>query len=326
MMDWLSVHVFYNDDQDGLITGCIGPLIATSKRSTAISEAFFLRHWERGPHVRLRLLGQAPSLEENRAHLKSCIGAYLRANPSRGLIPTPELQKINLRLGGLEPGSDGTAELFPDNSVQFIPYKPEYAKYGGRLGVRAAERFFDRSTEVSLMALERCKGNTRKRLGVALSFVLMGVLAFRVPEDDVLGFLDRYARRWVAYVSGPLVAAQERWDESYRRQRPALAKIARSILGSEFESDPVLSAWWEAVEEVYATVRTLDAEDKLALGDFRRYDRCPEPSARYFLLSNYLHTTNNRLGVRPWEESYIAHLCARTIGDTVAYPAEWGAS
>ena len=52
---WLSLHFFHHGDLDRLLVECVGPLVLALKREGAIAESFFLRYWNGGPHIRLRL-------------------------------------------------------------------------------------------------------------------------------------------------------------------------------------------------------------------------------------------------------------------------------
>jgi thiopeptide-type bacteriocin biosynthesis protein len=52
---WISLHVFYTGPLDRVITEAVGSLVGTFTSKGSIDGYFFLRYWESGPHLRLRL-------------------------------------------------------------------------------------------------------------------------------------------------------------------------------------------------------------------------------------------------------------------------------
>src|SRR5215475_1105633 len=91
--DWVSAHVFYQGDLTELLVNGIVPLTRelTHDGMAALLCGtpgwFFLRYWEGGPHLRLRVL---PALRCDRAVIEALIterlGQHLREQPSTELM------------------------------------------------------------------------------------------------------------------------------------------------------------------------------------------------------------------------------------------------
>lgn len=119
---WQSVHVFYYDEhKDDLILNAVRPLM--SDMSGKIDRAFFVRHWLRGPHLRLRfeatdaqLVGVVPPLIEQH------IAGYLHAHPSTTTLDEQALRPIYERLAEEEAEEGPVLPLYLDNSIHYMNY------------------------------------------------------------------------------------------------------------------------------------------------------------------------------------------------------------
>ena len=85
MSEWISLHIFYQGNLDDVITGCVGPMV--SHLSNSISQLFFLRYWDGGPHLRLRLkpVDVAAIPELTSASILE-INQFLRRTPSVSVL------------------------------------------------------------------------------------------------------------------------------------------------------------------------------------------------------------------------------------------------
>ena len=88
MSTWISAHIFHAGDLDALITRVAGPLVSDLNPEGF----FFLRYWEGGPHLRLRMRVSDPGAAERellaraRAHLQHERGGMPR-HEGRDLLP-----------------------------------------------------------------------------------------------------------------------------------------------------------------------------------------------------------------------------------------------
>jgi thiopeptide-type bacteriocin biosynthesis protein len=163
-------------------------------------------------------------------------------------------------------------------------YEPELDKYGGPVGVELAETVFQVSSEVTLALLTDPDGGvaTHRR---ALALVLMRQAA-RATELDAGAeeFWQRYEWYWSGGTAG--AARRSRYLELARERRA------------------------RAVEQLDEVIRWPCLGPLLARYDdaLHRYAAGPPPIPPADAVRHQVHLTNNRLGIPPAEEGFLARL------------------
>jgi thiopeptide-type bacteriocin biosynthesis protein len=99
---WVSLHVFHGSGTDLLITRAVADLVRSLDADEQLAGFFFIRYWEGGPHLRLRLLPRTPDLateveQRATAELKRLLGRP----PDQRSMGHPALGRA---CGGLRPG------------------------------------------------------------------------------------------------------------------------------------------------------------------------------------------------------------------------------
>jgi hypothetical protein len=305
---WGSLHIYHHADHDALLVGCVAPLSRWFKSEGLASLVFYLRYWRGGPHVRLRFLAPDPVAREAAlavAHVS--VTDHLRLYPSDRALDPKAFRAVERQFAELEGEPIEDAPLRPDNSCWIEPYEPELAKYGGVRGAAIAEVLFDASTSVALPLLEQAIVSPGKRLGHAFCMLLAGSIAFGVPIDELPAFFASYHRMWARYVHA---SAAGDWGTRLAENRDRLAEHARPLLEGKPSPQTSVRAWQEAMTNAGAAVRTKAILDEV---------RAPIPAEHkhLFLLVNYLHTHNNRLGVTTAEEAYLGFLVQHVVEDLV---------
>ena len=147
MSTWISAHIFHAGDLDALITQVAGPLAGDLNPDGF----FFLRYWEGGPHLRLRLRGSDPGRAER--ELAGRAPAHLRAHPSARAATQQQYATAAARLASGErlPGHDD--RLHANDTVEFIAYRPEHHAYGNPECMTAVEEHFTESSRLALRVL-----------------------------------------------------------------------------------------------------------------------------------------------------------------------------
>src|SRR5215468_5358520 len=154
--DWVSAHVFYQGDLTELLANGIVPLTRelTHGDTAPAWGWFFLRYWDGGPHVRLRVLS-APG--RDRAVIEALIierlGQYLRARPSTEQMRQADYAQLAAVLAAREQMPTYAERLYPNNSVVFLPYRREHHRYGYGASVQAVERHFVESSQLAVRLL-----------------------------------------------------------------------------------------------------------------------------------------------------------------------------
>jgi len=190
---WLSAHLFYNEPWEKFLTQAVTPFVAQILTNGLAEQFFFIRYWEKGPHIRLRFKGNPEVLENQvKPKLVQYFLDYFQAHPSQRTDPTG-LSEI-----------PAAYQWYPNNSIQFISYEPETERYGGEAGILIAESQFQASSE-AVLAVMREKNNWDydQALGTAIQLHLGFAFAAGMDFSETVAFFAGIFRNWLprAYFS-----------------------------------------------------------------------------------------------------------------------------
>ena len=332
--EWVSAHLFYQGSLDAVALELVSPVIdelteagvhvgrgsAFAVPSTHVGRGsafavpstrgcFFLRHWDGGLHVRLRV--HTAEGAEVRARILERAERFFAAHPSKPRM-TPEDYLVQAeKLARLEGATDYARALAPNDSVAFVPYRPEHAKYGEGAAMEAVERHFAESSRLALDLL-RAAPSPNERDTAAYSFML---LAWFLGEPDLARLLPQVAA--AAHPPDPPRGSPALWraalDKRYRDQRDRLSAIASQLRTLAVRAGELPEAGSLAIWARSAT-RLRDAlEAEGAAGRFPPGDE-PGPAAVLRVLDRCAHLVCNRIGISLNDESYLRMLAARTVG------------
>ncbi|MGZ3146074.1 thiopeptide-type bacteriocin biosynthesis protein [Lentzea chajnantorensis] len=167
-MTWTGLHcrVSWNrTDVDTFIADALAPAMAGH-------EWYFLRYWETGPHLRVRV--------------KDATGDQvgdLTATLTR-LIAAQDFQ----------PGTDDP-DWLPHGDVREVEYVPETERYGGREALPVAEEVFCRSTEVALAVLRAARTDSA-RLTAAIDLTIATARALDLNLPQAASWLRSLGAGW----------------------------------------------------------------------------------------------------------------------------------
>jgi len=292
---WRGVHVHDHGSHDTLLMDHLGPNLAERSRY------FFIRYWEGGPHIRLRLDTRD---EQSFLDLVDSIRASVAGRPNLEASRAGAFQRTQRVLALLEGKPPEDTDAVAHGHVRVAGYQPEYGKYGGPRGVAIAEDLFVASSRLCLDLLPVMSPAGAPRLVLGVSTMLSALVGAGMTEPEIIEFLARYTHVWSGYVS------RESW-----RGWPARAAGDRAIVSDAVSAvlsgnpDLAVVEWRDVVA---GAVRAVRAEGEALLRDVtasgplsgRKLD---------FLVCHYLHTHNNRLGVLPDEEAYLAYLARNVL-------------
>ncbi|MFF4287581.1 lantibiotic dehydratase C-terminal domain-containing protein [Streptomyces sp. NPDC001633] len=314
--DWVCAHVFYDTDQDALLTRCVGPLVTELEQRALIQRYFFLRYWEGGPHVRLRLL---PSRARDRAGVAEVaerrLGAFLAESPAPDVVDRSRFAQVAQGLAGLEgrAGHDGTVRA--NNTAEFLPYEREHADYGRGPAIAAVERHFCESSRLALSVVS-AGASVEQRALLAFDLVV-GVFALC---DEVR---DRWARHGgppLPFGSGPEAADVE---PRYRAQREQLQARARHTweLAARPPGNDQRGYWLASVRRLRDELHHLEETGQFVadwadspLAEPLDLAATAHPATSLVLL-RCAHLVNNRLGLTLWQENQLRFLVGRVLSE-----------
>ncbi|MBC3841181.1 hypothetical protein GXW82_15410 [Streptacidiphilus sp. 4-A2] len=199
---WVSAHVFTAHPLDLALRQLL-PGVCEDLRQRGAADGFFF--WQSGPHLRLRVRARtAEAVPEVRAALAGQAAMFFQLQPSEPTMTESQYRVLAERFSAMEPGSEpGT--LAPNDSLAFVDYRPEHAKYGRGAALRAAEQCFGECSELALDAIVAGWDQSRR---LAHCFALLaGSLGPQGPA------MSRAA---------PAIT------EQYRQRRESLLPVARS--------------------------------------------------------------------------------------------------
>ncbi|MEU9098407.1 lantibiotic dehydratase C-terminal domain-containing protein [Streptomyces sp. NPDC048361] len=195
---WVSACVFTGHPLDLVVRTLIPGAVAELRRQGLADRFFFLRHWQGGPHLRLR--PATPAAEPAvRLVLRDHAAELFRRIPSSREMTERQYQSLAAQLAAREPGSE-PGVLAPNDSLAFDSYRPEHGKYGHGVALRAAEEAFATCSELAVAAVQAEWSQARR---AAHCFALLtGALDQEAgpgrPTPDVLA---QYGNRRAALLS-----------------------------------------------------------------------------------------------------------------------------
>ncbi|MBV9312702.1 MAG: thiopeptide-type bacteriocin biosynthesis protein [Pseudonocardia sp.] len=311
---WVSAHLFHRGDLDRVITDAVVPVVDQLSTVDAIDGYFFLRYWEGGPHLRLRLRPRPPAdASRVRAAVVEHCSRYFAEHPSPpGVQTAEEYRVLAQRMAVAERLTQYDAVLHPADTVAWIPYRPEHTAYGWPPTLTAVETHF---VESSAIAMDLLTAGTPpgQRHAVALGMLM---LTLAVCEPD----LTRIARRLHAMTKTPRVTA----DDGYLSISPALRTQARELWAQASDTGSghgPLASWLASIRTLYTQLTVAHALGQFAPTDadspLSRLTKAAGPDAPAVaqVVLRCTHLLCNRLGIHTAAEAHLTSLVARALID-----------
>jgi hypothetical protein len=314
---WQAFHVFYHGDIDTLLLDCVGPLIHRLRRERIGGEYFFVRYWNGGPHLRLRIrpMGDPDTLH---AAVLTALGDFLRGNPAGRSLSHEDyaqqmvhMQTIHDSIHVPEPSEP----LQPADSVQSRDYAFDAFRYGrGSEAEAISEGHFCRASEMAMYVIAQTRGNmdARMTLGLYLTAALASALDVETEHAASL-FSKATGLLKILYPaeSGDILSSQG--FPNYEQQRGQLAALLSQLRnrGTCPDHDAglnrLLDVWRSELRSKLGRLRELRAGGETAL------------PAEHLVALDYMHMTNNRLGIGVSHECYAYYLVANALRETMPF-------
>lgn len=297
--EWLSAHIFFNGDAreagDQVVLGVIAPLSEQLAREHLVDSHFFIRYSEHGQHVRLRV---KPRNREARECLLKRLPESIGAMLPREIAGTPR--------SDLPDGASRTRHP----AVIWIPYEPEVHRYGGTAAVTISEHLFCASSRFAQDSLfVTIPFANRLGLALAVAVVTLSVLLRDTAQAQEVCRL--HLSQWA-----PRDATQflQRCHFSYERQSSMFQSHVKHVWQWASQAVPE--------ETSLASLRLSISEAGEAIERLRKSNRVharprfgdPRLNVMAHLIPSWLHMTNNRLGIWPAEEAFLAYCINESLG------------
>jgi thiopeptide-type bacteriocin biosynthesis protein len=285
---WLSVHVFYDGDLDVVIGDLIGDVTGRLAAEEAADGLFFLRYWEAGPHVRIRVLPRPHRADDARRVLTGAAEAFLARRPAPSQVNQIDYERYAPALAEAERMTGYERRRRPNNSFAEIRYRPEVHKYGTGAALHAVEDHFVRCSGTARdLVADGTPGGRRTAAAFAMLALAWWTATARGDGPPAPG----------APQEDP--APDDALTDPYRRQRDALLDILTRTraLATAAPTRPAgaLGTW------AWSIARAVDG-----LGD---------PAHARRVLDHCAHLACNRLGLVTAQELTLRRLLHRATAD-----------
>jgi thiopeptide-type bacteriocin biosynthesis protein len=324
--EWLSLHIFYASNSNPLLSDCVAPLVEKLRERGLVSRYFFIRYWLGGPHVRLRLSPAEGAPEgEIKELLERDVRAFLTRRPAFFELNRDTLGPLYRKMYEAEYGAekfvatygdDGEIPFYANNSYHYIEYEREFGRYGGPCGLELSEHHFEFSSDTVLQLVRETNMHVRSiTMGHAVQLMLQTCYGFFGDDEQVSAFLRRYIEFWQRTYNENGERLYSGFDRKYERMAAGIRERIEEARRSVRDGVPATAGtrvemkWAAHVKELREELLRLLAAGRLELpggmGD--------ETAAFSYLLSSYIHMTNNRLGISILDETYLSYLLVRAI-------------
>jgi hypothetical protein len=229
---WVSVHAFYHGNLDLLLLDAVRPLVQELRQRRLIDGFFFLRYWDGGQHLRLRLLAESTMDREVERLALERLRGFVEANPAEDFAELDRYPEYAATFAAAEGVTEYLRTPMTNNTVHVIEYQPETDRYGVGEALSAVERHFVESSRIALGLIGA--GLTRdQRHTVALSALL---LAWRAGEPRRAEPAPEFEPRYLAM------------RDTLHTIANRMAEIAGGT--SALPASGALSSWWRSINAV----------------------------------------------------------------------------
>ncbi|WP_052889351.1 thiopeptide maturation pyridine synthase [Thermogemmatispora carboxidivorans] len=350
---WQSAHVYYYDEQkDALLLDCIQPLFAQARPITP--RLFFVRHWLRGPHLRLRFYCSSMQFAATlKPLIESTVGGYLRQHPSTTRLDEEQLKPLYATLARQEQETGPLFPLYPDNSIQYLPYDRRLQVLGSEALASLLEDFYVDTNDLAFAMLAYLRQGHSL---LTLCFDLMITVAHRQGQHLARGFLSyrSHAEGFIIASSDP-ARTRALLESRYQQQARTLVARLRQLLAAldrAQDTFPFTLAWSQLMQRYQERAAQLITTGQIDLslasletgeGDSSSVRRNLAASAfhsalerdqerkqalysdpwfqSYRLVLNLLYLHFSRLGLRPLDRFLLCHLAANAVEEALKIDA-----
>lgn len=305
---WISLYIYYHEDPTPLLLNCLQPLANRLLGMNQISQYFYIRYWEGGPHVRFRVKPSTLMASQTlKTRLIKEIQAYLEVHPSKVALDSQEYAKASDYFSKFELGQARGFEFKSNNTVRDVEYVPEVQSYGGLQAMPAVEQHFFVSSQVALQMLGQTV-TPERRFGQALYLMLSGLIGFTNDPKQLRDWFELYHQNWsLALMPNPaayLKVFQQRFD----KQRQPLLNIIDQFMNPSTQLEGLLAQWQHSLVQLGEHFMQLCQKQQL------EYNSQLLLSQDIPLIAlNCLHMHNNRFGISLREEAYLTFLLKEAL-------------
>lgn len=277
---WAALHCFLEgptEHVDAFLRDVVGPLLTGLRDDAALTDWFFIRYAEGGPHLRVRMRGASQATVDVVA---AALATSIRAS--------------------------GSAH----GEVRHPAYEPETERYGGPAAIAVAEDIFCRSTDLALAILTSVPDRV-KRLTTVLDLWAATAAALDLDDLRTIRWLRGSAVIWRWHDVDGLLPSGQIHRAAHAVDHAAIARrwatVATAVRTGS--ADPTMTP--PGFTEVLRWAELVRSGRHRIENDPRN---TAVPHERWLgVWSSQLHMLFNRIGIVPDEERVTATLAANVL-------------
>ncbi|WP_185845187.1 thiopeptide maturation pyridine synthase [Nonomuraea sp. WAC 01424] len=273
---WHSLQIrYYQTDQDGLILDAVRPLL--EELGERVRQPYFVRHWRRGPHLRLNLRAPDDAWREEILPLATDrLGRYLRDHPSRTVPDEAALEQAHRALAVRESDHGPLRPWYPDNTLQTEPYEDRLHVLGSRTLRDLLDSYHAESTRMAFGTLAAIRRGELPLFQLSLDLMIAfahtsvppisrGYMSFRSHADAFASYcVDR---------DGVRAGFEAKYREHERQLRALVRRRVAEV--DEGRTPPHVREWLDYIQHRKAIAAPLIRDKKIDLDA-----AAPEPEMR----------------------------------------------
>lgn len=276
-VQWFAACLFYPGDLDLMLRELVAPFVwEFFPDEDTEASWFFIRYWENGSHIRLRM--------HTELSLQNVLTKALEKRANEFFLQYPVFD-----------AADRTT-LALNHVLQFPIYEPETARYGNHQSMPWAElHFFKSSAFILDWICTRKQGASALIQSLRLHLILLLATGWEISRLIIVCdfFIDGWLPR--LYIPGTDTAAQKifwlkEFEISFNRTKEIIL--------------PASKVFWEEITTGTANqkVQDLFKANRLTLQNYQRADFMEIKLIE--IMTSLMHMNNNRLGISNHEEAY----------------------
>lgn len=325
---WFTVCLHYNEPWEELLGKAVKPFVDVVLQTGVADSFYFVRSWERGPHLRLNFKGNAEVFENVlKPNLEEHFLQYFESMPSQLKQPVysvsfPENFKWQ-----------------PNNTIRYIDHYPLYHRFGSQIGWEISEKFFAASSTISLH-LTRAKSTNwtySEMLSSAIKLHLSLAYASGMSIVEASRFFKLLYNDWESRQDqkngvqslNPNANTQSSFHRIFQAQRSDVVAYHSAIWElfrnySRVESKPFVN-WFHEITNV-----NLELEMAYEIGRLKPIpgyitENISTETAKnknlWCFLAEYILLTNNKLGIHNKHEGYLLYVLVNSLTKIVPIPS-----
>ncbi|GAA0550977.1 thiopeptide-type bacteriocin biosynthesis protein [Chitinophaga japonensis] len=274
---WLSAHLFYAGHPHVLLNQLVTPLLQSSGLN-----AFFIRYWDGGPHIRLRIHVKAAAVQTVKALQEAAARSFFAQHPS---------QRDDTQYR--------SRPLLPNDTLQYIPYQPETERYGNAQSIGWAEQQFIASSRYVLQHIHDTPDwDNSVALLHAIRLNMALLYALREEEASALDICRHFIQGWLPRLYGHTKDAQAKEQHYMQMLHDRFAVYAPALTAATFQL-------WREMEQDNAEphLQTFIAHNREIFCQYRALGFTA--SELRPIIGSFMHMGHNRLGISNLDEAYI---------------------